>query len=186
MYPAEQERGRRANLLGALTLRAADEVAAAVHAATGLGPADSTALSVLTTSLTGASLGSLADALALTQPGATRVVDRLAGRGLLRREPGPDRRTSALRPTAEGERVAAVVLEARAEALARLLSPLSEPDAERLTGLLEQLLGPLATSTADAVRGCRLCDPVGCGHHDGRCPVTLGLDARGRGVAGPV
>jgi hypothetical protein len=32
-------------------------------------------------------------------------------------------------------------------------------------------------SREDARRTCRMCDPVACGHHEGRCPVTQAADA---------
>lgn len=179
MLPRAQE-VRTANLLGALAVRTTDATRDAVADATGLAPVEAAAVNLLASSLPGAGIQVLADGLGLSQPGATRLVDRLARRGVVRRGPGPDGRTRAVVLTEEGGRLAARVAEARRDALVALLTPLEPSARVALAAGIEQLLEPLATSTDDAVRGCRLCDPVACGHLDGRCPVTRGLDARGR------
>ncbi|MGI5243444.1 MarR family winged helix-turn-helix transcriptional regulator [Dactylosporangium sp. CA-139066] len=80
-----------------------------------------------------ANLGARADAVAtVSELGAaiggrpttlTGILDRLEQRGLLAREPHPrDRRTVVVRPTAEGARVAARILDAMAQ-LERRLTP---------------------------------------------------------------
>jgi hypothetical protein len=56
---------------------------------------------------------------------------------------------------------------------------LSAAEQEQLTRLHEKLLAQLPEDVPAAARVCRLCDVHACGHYDGRCPVTLGIDARG-------
>lgn len=180
MDPEGQGVERTRTLLTAVAVRLRDATSEAATRATGLSEVEAAAVAVLATSLDAAPLQALADALDLTQPGATRLVDRLTGRGLVTREPGPDGRTRALRLTPAGRDAARTAARARDAVVDAVLDPLGSPGREELGRLLERLLEASATSTADAVRGCRLCEPDVCGHRDGRCPVTRGLDARGR------
>ncbi len=138
---------------------------------------DTAALLLLATTLDGTSQEVLARALALTQSGATRLVDRLVRDGLLQRAPGPDRRTFAVSTTQAGRDAAQAGLDERATACTDLLEVLDTSERQALTGILEKLLQGLPTSRSEAYRICRLCDPIACGHDQGRCPVTRGVDA---------
>jgi hypothetical protein len=70
------------------------------------------------------------------------------------------------------------VLAAREAALEEVLSVLSAQERATLGELHDRLLGGMVSSRADARRTCRLCDPVGCGHHEGRCPATQAAESR--------
>ena len=165
------------NLLGAFVLIAGERVQSASDTGTGRPATDTAALMLLATTLDGISQEGLARPLGLTQSGATRLVDRLVRDGLVRRQPGPDRRTFADQITPTGRRSARAGLNTRTAACADLLQPLDASERQLLTLMLEKLLHALPTSPPEAHRICRLCDPIACGHHQGACPVTLGLEA---------
>jgi hypothetical protein len=71
------------------------------------------------------------------------------------------------------------VLARRERELDRVLEVLSPAEQEELTRLHEKLLAHLPDGVPGARRVCRFCDVVACGHYDGHCPVTQGIDARG-------
>jgi hypothetical protein len=58
------------------------------------------------------------------------------------------------------------------------LAGLSPPARDALGSLAGAVLGELARTRLEARQTCRLCDVATCGHHEGRCPVTLAVDAR--------
>lgn len=98
------------------------------------------------------SLSELADHIGLSLPGASRMVDLLVRRGLLKRQPHPqDRRRVALTLTARGRQTFQAAHEATQVELARHLAALSPADLSRLTASMH-LLGrafkaePLARS----------------------------------------
>lgn len=64
----------------------------------------------------------LAEELDLAASSVTRMCDRLEAKGLVRREPGPDRRTQAIAITDAGKRIVAAVTDDRAARLARLVA----------------------------------------------------------------
>jgi MarR family transcriptional regulator, negative regulator of the multidrug operon emrRAB len=168
---------REANLLGALSLAVAERSDRAVQAAAGSGGAAPAALVALATFLDGSSLDVMRRPLGLSHSAAVRLADRLAGDGLVRRDPGADARSVAIRITEEGNRLAAEIRTARERALESVLAPLSPEERAELTRLHEKLLGGLTGGRADAGRICRLCDSHACGHEEGRCPVTRAADA---------
>ena len=174
---------RAANLLGALSLAVADRIGAAVEEASGHGGAAPAALTALAVYMDGASIDALRRPLGLSHSAAVRLIDRLARDDLVRRERAGDGRAVAVRLTPAGAEVAERIRLAREEALSALLEPLSATEADSLTALHEELLGALTGGRADAGRICRLCDADACGHHDGRCPVTLAADAATRPAA---
>jgi len=96
--------GHLRNVLGALAVAATDLLTEDAQA-DGYYPAEHAAI-ILARTVNGLSQEDLQRRLGLSQPGTTRLVDRLAGRGLLTRAPGPDRRTNALRLTPVGAREA--------------------------------------------------------------------------------
>jgi DNA-binding MarR family transcriptional regulator len=153
---------REANLLGACSLAVAERLPPA---------AGDAALVALSDWLAGATVDALARVVGLTHSGAVRLVDRLAGEGLLERGPGPDGRSRALHLTAAGRQAAAAAQAARFAALEEVLTPLSPADRGTLAGLLGRLLGGMTTDHDSAGHICRLCDAHVCGHPD-RCPVT--------------
>ena len=171
------EDGRLANLLGAHALRVSERVHAAVEDATGLGPTQAAALVSLGSFAEGEPLESLRSALGLSQPGAVRVVDRLAAAGLVSRRRGKqDGRQTLMHLTPKGRRMAARVLAARSRALAAEVHELSSADRAAVTDALERLLAAATDGRATARRICRVCDAHACGH-PARCPVTVAADA---------
>ncbi len=154
---------REANLLGALSLAVAGRFDTSSEAA---------ALVALRVYLGGRPIEALRRVLDLSHPATVRLVDRLSARGLLRRAPGPDRRTVALVLTEAGAARADALLERREQALGTVLGALDADEQAALTPLLERLLAGLVADRADARRLCRLCDATACGHEDGCCPVT--------------
>lgn len=168
---------RTANLLGALAVVLGDRVDAALRAAGGLSAREAAALVTLRNYAEREPLSVLERALGLSQPGAVRLADRLAERGLVqRRRDGPDRREVRLSLTSAGRAAADAALRGRTGALEALLGSLAPADRRALESVLEGLLAAATASRADARTTCRLCDAVACGH-PARCPVTRAADA---------
>jgi MarR family transcriptional regulator, negative regulator of the multidrug operon emrRAB len=168
---------RTANLLGALAVVLGDRVETAIRAAGGLSAREAAALVTLRNYAEREPLSVLERALGLSQPGAVRLVDRLAARGLVqRRRDGSDRREVRLSLTPAGRAAADTALRGRTAALEALLGSLAPADRRALEPVLEGLLGAATASRADARSTCRLCDAVACGH-PARCPVTRAADA---------
>jgi DNA-binding MarR family transcriptional regulator len=89
----------------------------------------------------GAHMGDVAKAFGVTLPAVTHIVDRLAGKRLVTRQPDPvDRRAWMVEPTEEGRRLAAEHHALRLDALARVLARMSGADRERLVEGLEALV----------------------------------------------
>jgi DNA-binding MarR family transcriptional regulator len=168
---------RLGQILGVTALAVMDRLRAAVAAGVAIGEVEAGAL-VHVQAWPGGSVGDLAGVVGLSQPATVRLVDRLVGQDLLRREAGRDRRTVALVVTEAGSRAADAVLAARAEALAPLLVELSEPERATLERLLGQVAAGLAADRPGAVRACRLCDRRACTSGPG-CPLhhTTGAGA---------
>jgi DNA-binding MarR family transcriptional regulator len=161
-----------ANQMGALTLALADDMRiAAEHAAGEAGPA--AAALVLTGHVPGLSIAALAQAVGLSHPGTVRLVDRLAGDGLIMRRPDPkDRRTVNLHLTQMGTTRAAAVQAARTVPLQALVGALTPDEVASLHGAVARLLAERTGGEADALRLCRLCDHGRCAN----CPVEAALE----------
>ncbi len=113
-----------------------------------------------------------------TEPQVQSVIDRLVELGLVRRGPGADGRRVSVTLTAKGRRRAKAILARRERELVQIGEALSRAEQRELTRLHEKMLRSLADSRQGAGRICRFCDVLACGHHEGRCPVTQGVDAR--------
>jgi DNA-binding MarR family transcriptional regulator len=117
-----------------------------VEAENGLTPSSFQALMFLVAAPgQAAPMNQLAQALGFSTAGTTKVVDRLAGAGLVERRPsGSDRRVTYTALTAEGaERVLAA-----SRTLARVLrTRVVEPLGEELFGTLARAIGSLAPDT---------------------------------------
>jgi MarR family transcriptional regulator, negative regulator of the multidrug operon emrRAB len=165
---------REANLVGALALAIADRLAEAAEP--GLGGSAAQALATLHGEAAGASIDALARIVGLTHSGTVRLVDRLAGAGLVERRTGADARSTSLYLTPAGRRVARRTLARREAAIQSVLAGLSRADRSALARVSETVLADLATdlvTAADADRRiCRLCDTEACGRRRGTCPVA--------------
>ena len=170
---------RSANLLGTFGLAVSDRIRAAGEEELGLGGSAPIAIVALSTYLAGRPLDEIADAFGITASAVVRMVDRLEREGLAERRPGPDGRRVSVRLTARGDRRARAILARREQELAGVLDVLSQAEQRELTRLHEKLLASLPDGVPAARRVCRFCDVEACGHHDGRCPVTNGIDERG-------
>jgi DNA-binding MarR family transcriptional regulator len=83
----------------------------------------------------------VAERLRIAPRSATEVIDALQARGLVTREPDPtDRRATRVVPTAEGERLSAVLARARRAESERLLAELPAADRAELDRILRLLL----------------------------------------------
>jgi DNA-binding MarR family transcriptional regulator len=157
---------RTSNLLGAFGL----EVARVLDAVNGPVGERGAAASALVTigAYPGRTIEQLRRPLALSQPGAARLVDRLARAGWVEREGSRGRHGFELRLTSAGRAVRDELLARRRAALADLLAPLSGDERALLEGLLEKLLAGQAHERLDLERLCRLCERRVCE----RCPVA--------------
>ncbi len=151
------------------SLAVLDRLRAAVGDDADLGEAEAGAL-VHMQAWPGGSVNELAGVVGRSQPATVRLVDRLVERGLVRREPGPDRRTAALVLTEAGSHVADTVLAARAKVLACLMGNLSAAERRAFERLLSRVVSGLAADRRSAVHICRLCDREACMAGPG-CPL---------------
>jgi DNA-binding MarR family transcriptional regulator len=168
---------RLEQLLGVVSLAATDRLRTAIESELGAGGSAAGAL-VHLQAWPGCSVNDLADVLGLSQPAAVRLVDRLVGRGLVRREPGPDGRTRSLIPTEEGLRAAEDLLAERAASLGPLLQDLGAEERIQLERLLAQVTSGLAHTRSGALTTCRLCDRGACQGDARRCPLNHTADGR--------
>jgi MarR family transcriptional repressor of emrRAB len=169
--PPLDRAARTANLLGALSLEAARVQKEAALAAVGEAGAAAEALDTIA-AYPDRTIEQLRAGLGLSQPGAARLVDRLAKAGWVERAGPGGRRGFELRITAEGVRVLDELFAARRAALSALLAPLSDSDAAQLTKLLEKLVAAPIGNRTDLERLCRLCERRTCRS----CPVACALD----------
>lgn len=163
---------REANLLGALSLNAADRIRSAVSVwapGAGEGPAG---LAALATFMGGGSIEDLRQILGLSHSATVRLIDKFERSGLVKRRAADDARAVSIVLTAKGKRVASQIQEARTQALLEVLDPLSAKERTDLARLHEKLLAGVVASGERRGRICRLCDAGACGHVTGRCPVT--------------
>jgi DNA-binding MarR family transcriptional regulator len=165
--PRPSAGARAANLLGAVALDAAGVLDAATRPVVGQAGAAAAAL-VTIAAHPGRSIERLRAPLGLSQPGAVRLVERLADLGWVERAGPGGRRGLELRLTPEGEAILDELLLARRAALTELLGPLTPDEREQLSGLLEKLLAARTSGRPDLERLCRLCEWRICE----RCPVA--------------
>ena len=158
-----------ANVLGALALAVADRLDddARQHGQTGL----EQATLIVVASVPGMSQQDLQRRLGLSQPGTTRLIDRLVQRGLLNRDPGPDERTHALHLTNDGEAHAQSARLRRRQLLDATTSSLDRESLGVLSGGIDQMLNALVLTGNSPYRTCRLCDQPACTTRGIPCPV---------------
>jgi DNA-binding MarR family transcriptional regulator len=164
---------RTANLLAATARLVEDAVSARAERVlprTGGAPA---AL-VTIAHFPGLSIEQLRRALGLTHPGGVRLVNRLQGDGLLRREK-LDARSVRLHLTRRGANLVERLEHARLEAVRDLLAPLSGTQQRQLEPILAAVLGAQTHDDHDLRRICRLCSFEACESRGRTCPVAAAL-----------
>jgi DNA-binding MarR family transcriptional regulator len=164
-------RDRTANLLGALALELAHAQQAATNEIVDQTGAAAAALVVIGAA-PGRTIEELRRPLGLTQPGATRLVERLVGAGWVERGETTGRRGLQLTLSAGGRTVLDRMHAARRAALIEALAPLSAEQQTQLSEILEALLAARVDGRDDLERLCRLCERRTCD----RCPVGGKLD----------
>jgi DNA-binding MarR family transcriptional regulator len=158
---------RLVNLLGALALEATTAQVEAAQAVTGQSGAAAAAL-VTIAAHPNRTLEQLRAPLELSQPGVTRLVQRLVDAGWVERTGPGGRGGHRLAPTPAGQALLDRLFEARRAALHELLAPLDEDERGGLTSLLERLLDARATDFVSKQHLCRLCERRTCV----ACPVA--------------
>jgi DNA-binding MarR family transcriptional regulator len=156
-----------ANLLGALSLVLADDIREAAD--TILGHTGETAAALVTIgSNPDITTTKLAEALGLSTPATSRVVERLWQMGLVARFPcADDRRAMSLHLPPRGQQMRRHILAMRRAVVAEAVQILSDDEQAALDGILRKMLLKLTHSETRAYNFCRLCHeeicvPMGC------------------------
>lgn len=157
------------NVLGALGLAVTDLLAEDAQER-GFSAGEYAAI-ILIAAVAGLSQEDLQRRLGLSQPGTTRLVDRLVSRGLVIRDAGPDRRTNALRLTQAGRTEARHGLASRHRLLSRITAGFSGPEQRAAAALVDHMLRTLVQAGQSPWRICRQCDQQGCVAGHAACPV---------------
>lgn len=151
---------RSENVIGAFSLRVVDVIRSSAEAESGLSGGGPAAL-VVVVAEPGVGLGDLAKALRLSQPGTSRLVDRLEDSGWIeRRSTGGSR--IGLHATAKGVEVALRLHDVREHALKSLLSAADPADIEVLAAAADRMLTALTKDEEQLRSTCRLCDRSVC------------------------
>jgi DNA-binding MarR family transcriptional regulator len=162
---------RTANLLGALSIELARGIETATATVVGQTGAAAAALVVIAAA-PGRTIEDLRRPLGLTQPGATRLVERLVQAGWVHRVTARGRRGLELTLTNQGREILDEALAARRATISEALSALTTAQQDQLSSILETLLAARIADRADLERVCRLCERQCC--HE--CPVGAQLD----------
>lgn len=179
---------RLANLLAAAALGLTDRLHQLGPEVAGVDAAAATALVALLDVSPHGSLRRLSQVLGLTHSGTVRLVDRLVGAGLVRREPGQDERSRAVVLTRKGRSAALSLRVQRRSVTAALLEGLSGRQRAQMTRACEILIANLtrqrlaqraAGGTPAGGALCRWCDFGDCGRPTGNCPAARAVSAGG-------
>ena len=165
-------RAATANVLGAVALAVADQIAVTVTPAGGRSDSAAAALSALYHFPGHPTVDRLGQVLGLTHSGAVRLVDRLADAGLVERTPGADRRSRSVHLTAAGRRAAHRVSDRRIHYLTSLLAGFSPAETDALRELLGRVMGQVVQHKQGGAWICRMCHLQACGRAAGSCPAT--------------
>jgi len=166
------DRAATANVLGAVALAVANQIQVTVTPAGGRSDSAAAALSALYHFPGHLTVDQLRQVLGLTHSGAVRLVDRLAGAGLVKRAPGADRRSRSVRLTAAGRRAAHRVSEGRIAYLSSLLAGMSPAETGALDELLGRVMGRVVQHKHSGAWICRMCHLQACGRAAGNCPAA--------------
>jgi len=159
---------RDENLLAAMALGIADRIRETIEADAEHGAMASAALNTVGF-FPGESISVLSKTLKLSHSASVRLVDGLAGKGLLERNKGRDGRSVVLSLTRSGTRAFARLREKRRKAIAEVIDVLSTNERTQLSGLSEKLLDRLTRDRASGDFICRFCEIEACPQD--RCPV---------------
>ena len=149
------------NLIGALSMIAADRIGDAIAKAYPRGGETPAAVATIGAA-PGLTISNLQAVLRLSQPGAVRLVDRLTADGLAEKRTGDDARQSLIHLTPKGRRMRRNILDARHDALAALTASLSTRDRKLFEALLNRMLTPYPSCEMDKYQACRMCDQAAC------------------------
>jgi DNA-binding MarR family transcriptional regulator len=174
----DKQMGGTANRLGALALALTDRTEEAVLEASDCSESAAACLSALHHFLDDPTIELLAQVVGLSHSGAVRLVDRLERDRLVRRQPGPDRRSTVVALTRAGRQAAARLASARAQVLDTALDVLSPGERQVFDDLVGRVLVSLMREPGTSRWMCRLCDTGGCGRAQGECPVANEAVAR--------
>jgi DNA-binding MarR family transcriptional regulator len=169
--PGDTVLDQTANLLGALSLMIADQMADAMEEAGGRPESAAAALSALLHFLDQPSVDRLRQVLGLTSSGTVRLIDKMERSGQVRRGPGPDRRSTTVSLTADGFAAARRVGAARAGVLDGALAGLTAGERAALGTIMGKVLVGLMREPGAVRWMCRLCDIEVCRGAEGGCPV---------------
>lgn len=173
-YMFAMSTARPANIVGALALGLADDILADVTNGTRLSATEAAALALIDSD-SGMSINSLRLGLALSHPGAVRLVDRLVTAGLVQRvSHDGDQRAVSLELTSAGAVTCATTLARRDGAIRRALAALTRDEQAMIGALGAKMLRAILQSEAHASRICRLCDHRRCT----QCPIEAELQSR--------
>ncbi len=160
------EDARLVNLLGAVATVVRDALLDADVSGSG------SAAIISAGSHDGQSVDELSRVLGLSHSATVRLVDRLEGRGAVRRvRDRQDRRTTRLHLTAKGRRTRRALLAARSATLHALVAELPAASKDAMEASLSELLQGRPTTREEALRTCRFCDEDVCRPRG--CPVEL-------------
>ncbi len=159
------------NVVGALALYAAHEIASAVEDETGLNGVAASAL-VTIGHAQGESIDFLARVLHRSHSAVVRLVGSLVARGLVQRSGGDDARIVQLTLSRSGKQAVRGALARRNAALRALLAPLDDADRTALAGIARKLVIAHAGDELNAFWICRLCDGDACDP----CPMAEVFD----------
>ena len=149
------------NLIGALSLIAADRIGDAVAGAYPRGGETPAALTAIGAA-PGLTVSALQAVLRLSQPGAARLVDRLVDDGLAEKRSGEDARQALVHLTPKGRRLRRKILDARHDAISRITAPLSKKERNTFEALLNKMLSRYPSCEMDKYQACRMCDQSTC------------------------
>ncbi len=158
---------RTTNLLGAAALALTDRIGAQLREMLGRSGEAAPAIVVLGYA-PGLSVETLRHVLALSHPGAVRLIDRLEDDGFVERRPGADGRAVALHLTAAGAKLRGGLMDRRLDTLEAALEGLGADERLMLGQLLAKVLANLPETDMEKHRTCRLCAVRVCSD----CPIS--------------
>lgn len=166
---------RALNIFGAFGLLLADRVFAAIDGQKELSRQEGIAL--IQIGLFSPSFAKLEASLRLTQSATSRLVDKLAAKGLAAKKPkSEDPREKSLYLTRQGEECMQKILQARQSALREIFEVLDPEERVRLLALVSKIFATNINDKQESDRVCRMCNLAECPQD--RCPARYtGQDA---------